>query len=376
MGAENSNQTDKPRFVGEWVRLGELVSIKTGKLDANAADEDGIYPFFTCAENTLRINTAAYDCECVLVAGNGDLNVKYYNGKFNAYQRTYIIEVLDRRVLDPFYLYQFLKSYVQTLREQSIGGVIKYIKLCNLKDALIPLPDVQIQQNIVGEFEKMDLVLEKQSDLSSHLDALVKSRFVEMFGAFDLSLQKSAWYPIKQLGQVVSGATPKTSIGKYWDGGIKWITPAELSDMSGWVYDSARHITEEGLNSCGARMMPVGTVILSSRAPIGKMALLGDSMCCNQGFKNIVCGDRVIPEYLYYLLGFNTAYLNSLGRGATFKELSKRSVEEIKIPVPSIKAQGEFVAFTQQVDKLRFAIQEQIEKLETLKASLMQEYFG
>ena len=355
MGAENSNQTDKPRFVGEWVRLGELVSIKTGKLDANAADEDGIYPFFTCAENTLRINTAAYDCECVLVAGNGDLNVKYYNGKFNAYQRTYIIEVLDRRVLDPFYLYQFLKSYVQTLREQSIGGVIKYIKLCNLKDALIPLPDVQIQQNIVGEFEKMDLVLEKQSDLSSHLDALVKSRFVEMFGAFDLSLQKSAWYPIKQLGQVVSGATPKTSIGKYWDGGIKWITPAELSDMSGWVYDSTRHITEEGLNSCGARMMPVGTVILSSRAPIGKMALLGDSMCCNQGFKNIVCGDRIIPEYLYYLLGFNAAYLNSLGRGATFKELSKRSVEEIKIPVPPIKAQGEFVAFTQQVDKLRFA---------------------
>ncbi len=423
MGGENSNQTDKPRFVGEWVRLGELVSIKTGKLDANAADEDGIYPFFTCAENTLRINTAAYDCECVLVAGNGDLNVKYYNGKFNAYQRTYIIEVLDRRVLDPFYLYQFLKSYVQTLREQSIGGVIKYIKLCNfqrtyiievldrrvldpfylyqflksyvqtlreqsiggvikyiklcnLKDALIPLPDVQIQQNIVGEFEKMDLVLEKQSDLSSHLDALVKSRFVEMFGASDLSLQKSAWHPIKQLGQVVSGATPKTSIGKYWDGGIKWITPAELSDMSGWVYDSTRHITEEGLNSCGARMMPVGTVILSSRAPIGKMALLGDSMCCNQGFKNIVCGNRVIPEYLYYLLGFNTAYLNSLGRGATFKELSKRSVEEIKIPVPSIKAQGEFVAVTQQVDKLRFAIQEQIEKLETLKASLMQEYFG
>ena len=87
--------SDKPRFVGEWVRLGEFVSIKTGKLDANAADEDGIYPFFTCAENTLRINTAAYDCECVLVAGNGDLNVKYYNGKFNAYQRTYIIEVLD-----------------------------------------------------------------------------------------------------------------------------------------------------------------------------------------------------------------------------------------------------------------------------------------
>ncbi|WP_270578405.1 hypothetical protein [Caldibacillus thermoamylovorans] len=85
------------------VLLGNLVKIRTGKLDANANDPTGEYPFFTCSRETLRINSYSYDCECVLVAGNGDLNVKYYNGKFDAYQRTYIIESLDKSILNVKY---------------------------------------------------------------------------------------------------------------------------------------------------------------------------------------------------------------------------------------------------------------------------------
>ena len=112
-------------------RLGDYVRIKTGKLDANASNANGRYPFFTCSVEALRIDTYSYDCECVLVAGNGDLNVKYYNGKFEAYQRTYIIESADKRVLNVLYLYCFLDAYVEELRKQSIGGVIKYIKLGN-----------------------------------------------------------------------------------------------------------------------------------------------------------------------------------------------------------------------------------------------------
>ena len=84
-------------------RLGDLVNIKTGKLDANASAENGEYPFFTCSITPLKINSYSYDCECVLVAGNGDLNVKYYNGKFDAYQRTYIIESKDKEYLNTNY---------------------------------------------------------------------------------------------------------------------------------------------------------------------------------------------------------------------------------------------------------------------------------
>ena len=113
-------------------RLGDYVKIRTGKLDANASSDDGAYPFFTCAVEPLRIDNYSYDCECVLVAGNGDLNVKYYNGKFDAYQRTYIIESLNKDVLSVPYLFCFLDKYIETLRKESIGGVIKYIKLGKL----------------------------------------------------------------------------------------------------------------------------------------------------------------------------------------------------------------------------------------------------
>lgn len=376
MGAENSNQTDKPRFVGEWVRVSDAFDLRMGKTPSRKNPlywRDGENDWISIADlgsfdkfvgdTKERISEIAVAESGIkpVPADTVLMSFKLSIGKTSittkpVYTNEAIIAFVDKGIypVHPDFMYhQCMAKNWSTAANTAVMG--KTLNKKTLGQAMVYLPDIAKQREIAGKLDYIDGQIARIKKTSSKLDSLVKSRFVEMFGAFDLSLQKSAWYPIKQLGQVVSGATPKTSIGKYWDGGIKWITPAELSDMSGWVYDSARHITEEGLNSCGARMMPVGTVILSSRAPIGKMALLGDSMCCNQGFKNIVCGDRVIPEYLYYLLGFNTAYLNSLGRGATFKELSKRSVEEIKIPVPSIKAQGEFVAFTQQVDKLRFA---------------------
>ena len=106
------------------VKLGELVNIKTGKLDANAAVYDGKYPFFTTSEETFRIDTYAYDDEVVLVAGNGNLNVKYFYGKFNAYQRTYILTKKENVKVTMKYIYYFLDKYLDTLRSLSIGGVI------------------------------------------------------------------------------------------------------------------------------------------------------------------------------------------------------------------------------------------------------------
>ena len=142
------------KYETRTVPMGNLVRIRTGKLDANAADENGRYPFFTCASETLRINTEAYDTTAVLVAGNGDLNVKFYSGKFNAYQRTYIIESADQEHLHPLYLYVFLDLYVSELRKKAIGGVIKYIKKPYLTDAELPLPSLDLQLRFATIVEK------------------------------------------------------------------------------------------------------------------------------------------------------------------------------------------------------------------------------
>ncbi|EID70477.1 restriction endonuclease subunit S, partial [Streptococcus pseudopneumoniae] len=162
------------------VKLGELVSIQTGKLDANAAVVGGKYPFFTTAKEILWINDYVYDDEVVLVAGNGDLNVKYYKGKFNAYQRTYILS--NNSNVKMKYLYYFLDKYIEILRYQSIGGVIKYIKFNNLSNALVPMMSVSEQENIIQNFEKIDYLISKRSQQYTELSNLVKSRFNEMFG--------------------------------------------------------------------------------------------------------------------------------------------------------------------------------------------------
>ena len=99
-------------------------------------------------------------------------------------------------------------------------------------------------------------------------------------------------------------------------------------------------------------------------------------MYCNQGFKNLICANSLNSIYVYHLLKYNSDYLNSLGRGATFKEISKSIVENIAIPVPNIALQNKFARFVEQVDKSKFAIKQSLEKLETLKKALMQKYFG
>lgn len=175
---------------------------------------------------------------------------------------------------------------------------------------------------------------------------------------------------------VVSGSTPKTNISEYWDGDIKWITPAELNEDSFYLHDSVRHITDLGKEKTGLTYMPSGTVILSSRAPIGKTAIAACEMCCNQGFKNLICSDKIFNEYLYFFLSAKTEFLNSLGRGATFKEISKAIVENIMIPLPGIEDQKQIAARFVQIEDLIRLRKEQLQQLDQLVKSRFIELFG
>ena len=182
-----------------------------------------------------------------------------------------------------------------------------------------------------------------------------------------------------KLGEVctiVSGSTPKTSVTSYWDGNIKWITPAELNEDTFYIMDSVRHITEEGKEKTGLSYLPTGTVILSSRAPIGKTAIAGCEMCCNQGFKNLICSDAIYNEYLYFFLKSKTDYLNSLGRGATFKEISKSIVESIEIPLPEVNQQKEIAEKFKKLEQLISLRKQQLSKLDELVKARFVEMFG
>lgn len=176
--------------------------------------------------------------------------------------------------------------------------------------------------------------------------------------------------------EVVSGSTPKSAVREYWGGFVKWVTPAELSEDDYYVHDTERHLSELGVKSANLHMMPVGTVLLSSRAPIGKVAITAAEMTCNQGFKNLICSSDLHNRYLYYFLKKNKTYLNSLGRGATFKEISKEIVADIKLPLPPLKVQNHMADI---LDKITFIIdlrKQQLNKLDLLIKSRFIEMFG
>ena len=175
---------------------------------------------------------------------------------------------------------------------------------------------------------------------------------------------------------VVSGSTPKSVISDYWDGDVVWITPAELTEDSYIINDSVRHITQKAVQETSLKPFPAGTVILSSRAPIGKTAIAGREMYCNQGFKNLICSSRVNNKYLYFFLSCKTEYLNSLGRGATFKEISKTIVENIEIPLPGIPEQKRIATEFEHIQGLEQGFQKQVSFFDQLVKSQFVEMFG
>lgn len=170
------------------IPLGDLVKITTGKLDANAAVKGGLHPFFTCSREVYAIDKYAFDCEAILLAGNnavGDFNVKHYKGKFNAYQRTYVITVYDEdQLLYRFLYYQMLRS-LKKFKQQSVGAGTKFLKLGMIKSMEISLPGIAEQKQIVVA---MDAILAETQRLESiyqrkiaALDELKKSLLHQAF---------------------------------------------------------------------------------------------------------------------------------------------------------------------------------------------------
>src|SRR3972149_6828192 len=179
----------------KYEHLGNLTKITTGKLDVNAGDPKGKYPFFTCAELPYKINEYAFDTEAILIAGNGDLNVKYYHGKFNAYQRTYVIQINKKEDLFCKYLFYFMRGYIDNLRRMSIGGIIKYIKLNYLSDAKIPLPPLDDQIRIATVLTRAERLIAKRKESIKALDQLLQSTILEMFG--DPVRNEKGWEKIR-----------------------------------------------------------------------------------------------------------------------------------------------------------------------------------
>ena len=140
---------------------------------------------------------------------------------------------------------------------------------------------------------------------------------------------------LAEIGEIVGGSTPSTKNSENYDGNIAWITPKDLANYNKIFIESGeRSITEKGFNSCSAKILPKNSILFTSRAPIGYVAITKKELCTNQGFKSIIPNDKIYYLFLYYLLKYNKDYIASFGSGTTFKEISGKVMKSIEIVIP------------------------------------------
>ena len=344
------------------VNLGDVTKIKTGKLDANASSEDGEYPFFTCAQKPLRISSYSYDCECVLIAGNGDLNVKYYEGKFDAYQRTYIVEVLPekRSKLHLRYAYHFLETYLDTLREQSIGGIIKYIKMGNLTDAQIPLPPLAEQKRIAAILDAADALRTKRREALAQLDALLQSTFLTLFGdpRRQGTVGEIATSP-KNLGELTRIRTGKLDANAADDDGAYPFFTCAVKPL---------RINKPAFD-CKA-VLVAGNGDLNVKYYEGKFNAYQRTYVIES-----LSEDLLEPRFLFAFLDLYVSELRKQAIGGVIKYIKLPYLADAIIQLPLLKEQQRFTAIVESIERQKTTQRAHLAELNALFAALQHRAF-
>ncbi|WP_107874545.1 restriction endonuclease subunit S [Neisseria weaveri] len=222
----------------------------------------------------------------------------------------------------------------------------------NLRRALLQAAiEGKLSKRQADDGHAQDLLKQIQAEKAALLKAgrLKKSKGLPEIGDDEIPFEipeNWVWVRLGEIGQIIGGGTPKTTHSEYWnDGSIPWITPADMRSLtSRYIEKGARNITQKGLESSSARLLPKGSVLFSSRAPIGYVAIAKAEMATNQGFKSIVPFQEAMNEYLYYVLLAFKSEIEKLGTGTTFKEVSGAVVGNVAIPLPPLAEQARIVA--------------------------------
>lgn len=344
------------------IKLGKLVAIKTGRLDANAADEDGAYPFFTCSREPLRINTHAFECDAILIAGNGDLNVKHYNGRFNAYQRTYVLKTISPEILDTRYLFYFMDKYVERLRELSIGGVIKYIKLGMLTDAEIPLPPLTEQKRIAAILDKADAIRRKRQQAIQLADEFLHAVFLDMFG--DPESKGWEFTTVEYMAGSEKGSMRTGPFGsdlkhsEFVEEGVS-VLGIDNAVQNRFSWGKERFISPTKYEQLKRYTVKPGDVLITIMGTCGRCAVVPDNIPLAINTKHLCCitldKKKCLPDFLHsYFLMHPIAkrYLDKTVKGAIMDGLNMGMIKELPIPMVPIEYQKQYERIVKKASKL------------------------
>ena len=346
-------------------KLGEICKIRTGKKDVDEGNPKGKYPFFTCSREITCSDTYSFDTEAILIAGNGDVgNTKIYKGKFEAYQRTYVLDGFQE---DIRYIYYYLIGNLKRILIQSkSGSTMPYIRKGDLANFEIPLPTLPIQQKIVRILDTIQSAIDIQEKIIEKTNELKKSLMAELFKYGGPSFRKGRklkkteigeipddWevVRIKDIGSVITGTTPPTSVKEFWDGEIPFVTPSDFENDSVYVYQTERKVTKAGAQK--GRIIPKDSIlVVCIGSTLGKIALSYEECITNQQINAIICENfNINPFFVYYFLLKNQGLLKAYA-GTTTKPIVKKSLFEIfSIPLPPLPEQQEITEILQTIDQ-------------------------
>jgi len=282
--------------------------------------------------------------------------------------------------VEPNFLKLLLESprYQKRMLDDAGGSTIKhiYITIVNLMPIAVP-PSRGEQHAIAGVLSDVDALLggldrliAKKRDLKQAAMQQLLTGQTRLPGFHDEWEEKR----IGEIAEIVSGGTPRSNIAEYWDGGIKWCTPTDITSAPGkYLEKTQRTISAVGLKSCAARLLPPGTLLLCSRATIGDVKIAASEICTNQGFKSLIAGKTVSSEFLYYKLLTMKAQMVERAIGSTFLEISKRDTAALKLQLPTLAEQTAIAAVLSEMDAELAALEARREKTRALKQGMMQE---
>jgi len=297
--------------------------------------------------------------------------------------RTYIISNKQLRItVDPskmlpiFAYYWFASSFMQNwIASCDTGSTIPLINLTVLKSLPVPVPPLPEQRAIASVLSSLDTKIDLLHRQNKTLEAMAETLFRQWF----VEEEGEGWGEgvLHDVISVKGGTTPSTKKSEYWDGDIYWTSPRDLSNhTSVFIFDTKRKITERGLAKIGSGLLPIGTVLLSSRAPIGYLAITEIPLAINQGYIAIVC-DKVVSNYFIYLwCKANMEEIQNLGNGSVFQEIAKSVFKEISITIPPPPLLEDFDKTVNPVFSKIKTNQQQIRTLEKLRDTLLPKLMG
>lgn len=273
------------------------------------------------------------------------------------------------------YLYYWLRSSFgkQSLIQRAIGSSQAAITIDILKKYQLLLPPIEQQEIIITFLSTYDDLIEKNNRKITILQEQTQEIYKEWFVRFRFPGYETAkfenglpvgWRLMRTvaIGEIVGGGTPSTTNDEYWGGDIPWLTPADLSNNKRvFVGAGSSNISEIGLKCSSTRLLPENTVLLSSRAPVGYVAIAANPICTNQGFKSVICDESIVkPLYLYYFFKNNRELLENYATGSTFPELSATRLKKVKVLIPNDITQKHFEDAVKPILQTANEIEEQI----------------